>query len=111
MTVRKPAKPNPRQDCKVSKKCTCGYDRAEYLADMRQINRNFTTIESWQKPHKEALQQFHDRIAALETRKQFRDAGHDEPVSNAAEAIGVTSDMMVKVPTKRGGWRWTWWRA
>ena len=93
MTARKPAKPKPHKDCKVSKKCTCGYDRAEYLADMGQINRNFTTIEFSQKSHKEAIQQLHDRIAALETRKQFRDASHDEPVSNTAEAVGQQANL------------------
>lgn len=50
------------------------------------------------------------RLDALETRKRFRDKSHDEPVSNANEAVSITSDMMVKVKAKGGGFRWAWWR-
>lgn len=94
------------------------------------------TAEAFMGAHSEAINQLHQRIAALEkiahppvynhvpeicarldaleTRGHFRDASHDEPVSNAGEAVGqhftIISDRMMKVATKRGGWRWAWWR-
>ena len=106
MTARKPKarKPVPRKRSKTPTKCACGHDRTEYLADMAQINRNFITIEGSQKNHKEALQQFHKRIESLETRAKFRDASHDEPVSNAGEAVGQHFTVIAELP------RAPWWR-
>jgi hypothetical protein len=44
------------------------------------------------------------RINALETRAQFRDASHDEPVSNAGEAVGQHFTLIDELP------RASWWR-
>ena len=44
------------------------------------------------------------RINALETRAQFRDASHDEPVSNAGEAVGQHFTVIAELP------RAPWWK-
>lgn len=43
------------------------------------------------------------RLDALETRKRFRDKSHDEPVSNAGEAIGQHYRIVDEI-------RAPWWR-
>ena len=52
------------------------------------------------------------RLDALETRKQFRDASHDEPVSNAGEAIGVplTPAQLARLMAYEGKRWWQFWR-
>ena len=44
------------------------------------------------------------RIESLETRAQFRDASHDEPVSNAGEAVGQHFTVIAELP------RASWWK-
>jgi hypothetical protein len=44
------------------------------------------------------------RIEALETRAQVRDASHDEPVSNAGEAVGQHFTLIAELP------RAPWWQ-
>jgi len=55
----------------------------------------------------------HDRhFAALDLRKQFRDASHDAPVSNAGEAVGVplTPAQLARLMAYEGKRWWQFWR-
>lgn len=73
MTARKPKarKPVPRKPTDPA------------IKELRRAVRSLIGITDCQRA----------RIEALETRAQFRDASHDEPVSNRAEAIGQQANL------------------
>lgn len=77
MTARKP-KPKPRTD--------------PAIRELRRAVRSLIGITDCQR----------DRIEALESRDRLRDKSHDEPVSNAGEAIGQHFRIV--------GERAPWWR-
>ena len=78
------------------------------------LEQRLAMIEAVREFDQNWLEEIDARLKSMEARAHFRDASHDEPVSNAGEAVGqhftILSESLVKVPTKRGGWRWAWWR-
>lgn len=69
MTARKP-KPNPRK------------------ASRPTLEQRLADIEGAREFDQDWLEELDRKIKSLEARAHFRDASHDEPVSNAGEAIG-----------------------
>ena len=79
MTPRKPKprKPSPRK----ASGPTLAQRIDDVVAATDQLIANDFNLHSM-------LISLRSRIDALETRSRYRDASHDEPVSNASEAIG-----------------------
>jgi hypothetical protein len=100
MTPRKPKprKPAPRKAAGPTlEKLTI----VQYMHDIGQINSNFTTLKKDLDVACCRILAIETRLEALEARKQFRDASHDEPMSNGSEAIGHFTLTEPKRP---------WWR-
>ena len=87
MTARKPAKPKPRKRSVPTLE--------QRVADLEE------TMNVLVAGRLDALGK---RIESLETRAKFRDASHDEPVSNAGEAVGQHFTLIDELP------RASWWR-
>lgn len=97
MTARKPAKPKPRK-----------------RSTTRTLEQRIKALEKWASETvveqgiaycniRDERDELSKRIEVLETRAQFRDASHDEPVSNAGEVIGQHFRIMDEKPVSR--WR------
>jgi hypothetical protein len=84
MTARKP-KPKPRK------------------ASGPTLEQRVATIEAAREYDGEWLEEINKRLDALESRDHLRDKSHDEPVSNAGEAIG--QHFRITGEVKRPWWR------
>ena len=99
MTARKP-KPKPRK-ASIASARNDAITRS--LSDLTATKLHHGI---WLQDHENEIHALHQRIEALEARKDLRDKSHDEPVSNAGEAVGqhfrITGE--VKRPWWKG-WR------
>lgn len=93
MTARKP-KPKPRKAYVVSMQADD--DRIASMADALDAALTALLAQRTETAELKA------RVEILETRQYLRDKSHDEPVSNAGEAIGQHFSIV--------GERAPWWR-
>ena len=107
MTPRKP-KPKPRK--------ASGPTLEQRVAELEEVmsvfvepridgcRKRIDTIERQAKDISEHLSAHDRHLRALDLRKDLRDKSHDEPVSNAGEAVGLHFRIVDELP------RMSWWR-
>ena len=86
-----PRKPKPRKP-------------APHKAAKPTMEQRISVMEAAREFDGEWLEEINKRLDALETRSRYRDASHDEPVSNASEAIGQHFRIVGELPSA------SWWR-
>ena len=100
MTARKLAKSKPRKRSKT----TLEQRVAELEGRMDAHHKWAASDTRTRNSNNNVLRECVARIESLETRAQFRDASHDEPVSNAGEAVGQYVRIFGELP------RASWWK-
>lgn len=93
MTARKP---KPRKAVvRKGSKATMGerMERVEafcgaHTGAINQLHQRVSDLERLADWNSDCITVLRNELEALQTRKQFRDASHDAPVSNAGEAVG-----------------------
>jgi len=102
MTARKPKarKPVPRKRSKTTLE-----QRVAELEGWMDAHHKWAAVDTrTRNSNNNVLRECVARIESLETRAQFRDASHDEPVSNAGEAVGQHFTVIAELP------RAPWWK-
>lgn len=86
MTARKPEKPKRKATDPAIKELRRAVRGLIGITDCQR--ERIETIEKGREFDQDWLEELHKRLKSMEARAHFRDASHDEPVSNAAEAVG-----------------------
>jgi hypothetical protein len=100
MTARKP-KPKPRK----ASGPTLEQRVNDICAAIDELIANDANALARECAREKALREIRERMTALESRDRLRDKSHDEPVSNAGEAVGQHFRIVGEVKP-----RWKFWR-